>query len=306
MRVILQKIVNLLSFCLVILLITPTVNAAQHNNEKASNTPQRIIVLDWDLLEQILTLEVIPVGATEIAGYNQWVARPIAPNSIEEVGMRAEPNLEKIATLKPDLILASSSQQDLLPVLETIAPVVYLPNFSRQDNAAQVALAHFNTLASLLGKEALAQQKLAEMDATFAQFKAKLQQAFITLPEVEVIRFSTLTSIFLYTENSTTEYVINKLGLKSAISLPPQPWGIDQRRMNVLQQIKHGYVLYMLPFPDESKLQKSVLWKAMPFVQNGHFHSVKPVWNYGGMTSLTLMAQAITESLLDMAPNNEN
>lgn len=121
-----------------------------------------------------------------------------------------------------------------------------------------------------------------------------------------MIRFSTLTSVFLYTENSTTEYVVNKLGLKSAISLSPQPWGIDQRRMNVLQQVKQGYVLYMLPFPDESKLQKSVLWQAMPFVQNGHFHSVKPVWNYGGVTSLTLMAEAITESLLDMAPNNEN
>lgn len=305
MCVILQKIVRLLSFCLAILFITPIVNAAQNNHEANANTPQRIIVLDWDLLEQILTLDVIPVGATEIAGYNQWVAYPVAPNTIEEVGMRAEPNLEKMASLKPDLILASSSQQDLLPVLKTIAPVVYLPNFSRQDNAAEVALAHFNTLASILGKTALAQQKLAEMDNTFAQLKSKLQQAFITLPEVEVIRFSTLTSVFLYTENSTTEYVVNKLGLKSAISLPPQPWGIDQRRMNILQHIKQGYVLYMLPFPDESKLQKSALWQAMPFVQNGHFHSVKPVWNYGGVASLTLMAEAITESLLDMAPNNE-
>ncbi|VTP87326.1 Iron(III)-hydroxamate-binding protein fhuD [Proteus vulgaris] len=262
--------------------------------------------MDWDLLEQVLTLDVIPIGATEIAGYNQWVAHPVAPNSIEEVGMRAEPNLEKMASLKPDLILASSSQQDLLPVLKTIAPVMYLPNFSRQDNAAEVALAHFNTLASLLGKTALAQQKLAEMDSIFVQLKCKLQRAFITLPEVEVIRFSTLTSVFLYTENSTTDYVVNKLGLNSAISLPPQPWGIDQRRMNVLQHIKQGYVLYMLPFPDESKLQKSVLWQAMPFVQNGHFHSVKPVWNYGGVTSLMLMAEAITESLLDMAPNNEH
>lgn len=302
MRVILQKIIKSLFFCLPILFIAPIVNATQNNNK----IPQRIIVLDWDLLEQVLTLDVIPIGATEIAGYNQWVAHPVAPNSIEEVGMRAEPNLEKMASLKPDLILASSSQQDLLPVLKTIAPVMYLPNFSRQDNAAEVALAHFNTLASLLGKTALAQQKLAEMDSIFVQLKCKLQRAFITLPEVEVIRFSTLTSVFLYTENSTTDYVVNKLGLNSAISLPPQPWGIDQRRMNVLQHIKQGYVLYMLPFPDESKLQKSVLWQAMPFVQNGHFHSVKPVWNYGGVTSLMLMAEAITESLLDMAPNNEH
>lgn len=67
MRVILQKIVRFLPFCLAILFITPLVNAAQNSNK----IPQRIIVLDWDLLEQILTLDVIPVGATEIAGYNQ-------------------------------------------------------------------------------------------------------------------------------------------------------------------------------------------------------------------------------------------
>ena len=113
MRVILQKIIKSLFFCLPILFITPIVNATQNNNK----IPQRIIVLDWDLLEQVLTLDVIPIGATEIAGYNQWVAHPVAPNSIEEVGMRAEPNLEKMASLKPDLILSTSSQQYIFHVL---------------------------------------------------------------------------------------------------------------------------------------------------------------------------------------------
>lgn len=306
MRIIFSRLLTLFSVYLVTSLFIQMAYAESDTVEKSRNLPQRVIVLDWDLLEQILSLDVIPVGATEIAGYNQWVTHPIAPDSIQEVGMRAEPNLEKIASLTPDLILASSSQQDLLPVLNTIAPVVYLPNFSRQDNAAEVALSHFKTLATLLGKEALAQQKLAEMDANFVLLKSKLKSAFVTLPQVDVIRFSTLTSVFLYTENSTTQYVLNKLGLKSAILLPSQAWGIDQRRMNILQPITQGYVLYMLPFPEENKLQSSRLWQAMPFIQNGHFHSVKPVWNYGGVTSLTLMAEAITESLLNVAPNNEH
>lgn len=305
MRVILKTLLKLFSLCVFILLLTPTTHASQDETSKLKKIPERVIVLDWDLLEQILTLDVIPIGATEIEGYNQWVTYPFAPHSIEEVGTRAEPNLEKIALLKPDIILASSSQQDLLPVLETIAPVIYLPNFSRQDNAADVALSHFMTLAKLFNRQSLAQHKIAEMDAKFDLLKAKLQRAFITLPEVEVIRFSTLTSVFFYTENSTTNYVLKKLGLISAITLPAQAWGIDQRRMNELQHITQGYVLYMLPFPDEKKIRKSALWQAMPFVRNGHFHSVKPVWNYGGITSLTLMAEAITESLLEMVPNNE-
>lgn len=304
------NIINSLKFLFLfatILLLTQTAKATQYNNSRiAKNTPQRIVVLDWDLLEQILTLNVIPVGATELKGYRQWVVHPSAPDSIEDVGSRAEPNLEKIATLKPDVILASSSQQDLLPVLKTIAPVVYLPNFSRQDNDAEVAIAHFFTLAKLLDKQDIAKQKFDEMNATFTQLKTKLQQAYTTLPEVAVIRFSTLTAVFLYTENSSTNYVLTHLGLTPAISLPPQAWGIDQRRMNSLQNITSGYVLYMLPFPDEEKIANSILWQAMPFVRNGHFNAVNPVWNYGGITSLTLMAKAITDSLLAVAPKHEN
>lgn len=302
MRLNLIKLYNLLIILITVLLCSSTANAT--DTHKA--IPQRVVVLDWDLLEQILTLDIIPVGATEIDGYNQWVVHPKAPDIIAEVGTRAEPNLEKIAQLHPDIILASSSQQDLLPILKTIAPVVYLPNFSRHDNAANVAIDHFKTLAELFDKQALANKKLAEMDATFAQLKIQLQQAFTSLPKVEVIRFSTLTSVFLYTENSTTQYVLNKLGLSSEIVLPPQSWGIEQQRINKLQSITQGYVLYMLPFPDEKKLQSSVLWQAMPFVRNGHFHCVEPVWNYGGVTSLTLMAKAITNSLLAVAPKHEN
>ncbi|HDT0719333.1 TPA: iron-siderophore ABC transporter substrate-binding protein [Proteus mirabilis] len=306
MRVIVVNMLKLFCFSFSIALFSIATYASVPQTKQPKVIPQRVVVLDWDLLEQILTLDVIPVGATEIMGYNQWVTYPIAPNTIEEVGMRAEPNLEKIASLQPDVILASSTQQDLLPVLRTIAPVIYLPNFSRQDNAAEVAIAHFKTLAIIFGKQSLAAQKIAEMDEKFNLLKLKLQQAFISLPEVDVIRFSTLTSIFLYTENSTTQYVLNRLGLRSSILLPPQAWGIEQRRMNILQSISSGYVLYMLPFPEASKLPQSVLWQAMPFMQNGHFHSVSPVWNYGGVTSLSLMAEAITESLLEVAPNNEN
>lgn len=306
MRVIVVNMLKLFCFSFSIALFSIATYASVPQTKQPKVIPQRVVVLDWDLLEQILTLDVIPVGATEIMGYNQWVTYPIAPNTIEEVGMRAEPNLEKIASLQPDVILASSTQQDLLPVLRTIAPVIYLPNFSRQDNAAEVAITHFKTLAIIFGKQSLAAQKIAEMDEKFNLLKLKLQQAFISLPEVDVIRFSTLTSIFLYTENSTTQYVLNRLGLRSSILLPPQAWGIEQRRMNILQSISSGYVLYMLPFPEASKLPQSVLWQAMPFMQNGHFHSVSPVWNYGGMTSLSLMAEAITESLLEVAPNNEN
>ncbi|CAG19975.1 putative iron(III) ABC transporter, periplasmic iron-compound-binding protein [Photobacterium profundum SS9] len=118
-----------------------------------AESPKRVVVLNWDLLEQLLALEITPLAAPNVIGYQQWVVRPTAPDSIEEIGTRSEPNLEKIAALHPDVIIAASPQQDLLPILESIAPVVYLSNFGKQEDAAPVAIKHFKTLAHCLVKK---------------------------------------------------------------------------------------------------------------------------------------------------------
>ncbi len=190
----------------------------------------------------------------------QWVVQPEVPSSVQDIGTRTEPNLEKIAALKPDVILAAGPQQDLLATLGRIAPVVYLPNFSEQDNAAQVAISHFKTLATLFGKEAVAQQKLEAMYARFSELKASLQHAFgDTLPAVVTLRFANPTSVFLYTENSTPQYVLEQLGLSSALPQPPKEWGIVQKRLSELQHVEQGYVLYFLPFAEEKKCKIGVV-----------------------------------------------
>ena len=40
----------------------------------------------------------------------------------------------------------------------------------------------------------------------------------------------------------------------------------------------------------------------MPFVRAGRSNRIKPTWTYGGAMSIKYMAQALTESLLAIAP----
>ncbi|WP_165309985.1 iron-siderophore ABC transporter substrate-binding protein [Vibrio ziniensis] len=270
-----------------------------------AQSPQRVVVLNWDLLEQVLELEITPVGAPNLPSYTEWVAQPAIPAGVEDIGTRSEPNLDKISALKPDVIIAASPQKDLIPALERIAPVVYLPNFEQLDQSAQVAIEQFRVLAKLLGKEALADQKLADLDSRFQQLSTRLHTAFgEELPSVVAMRFASTTSVFLYGENSTTQYVVDKLGLRTALPQPAAQWGIVQKRLNELQNVKDGYVLYILPFPEQEKLNKSMLWKAMPFVRSGKVNAVRAVWSYGGAMSLLYTAEALTESLLEVAPKS--
>lgn len=264
-------------------------------------TPTRVVVLNWDLLEQVIALDIIPLAAPNLSGYQQWVVNPPVPDEIEDIGTRSEPNLEKIATLAPDVIIVASEQQSLIPILESIAPVVYLPNFSKQDDAAKVAIKNFKTLATLFGKERVAKHKLEQIDARFNELNAQLSAVFPELPDVVLMRFASQNSAFFYTENSTAQYVISRLGLHNPLPFSPQSWSTVQRRISILQHLDSSYLLYMLPFPEEKKLKDAPLWQAMPFVQKGHVHSVEPVWSYGGALSLQYMAEAITASLLEVA-----
>ncbi|EPD5573479.1 iron-siderophore ABC transporter substrate-binding protein [Vibrio parahaemolyticus] len=264
--------------------------------------PQRVVVLNWDILEQVLALDIEPIAAPNLPGYRQWVVNPYAPESIEDIGTRAEPNLEKIASLKPDVILAASPQQDLIPLLRQIAPVVYLPNFSQNEAAAQTAIKHFRTLGALFDKQELAEQKLAKLNDSFKQLHDKIRQHYSAPLDVLVMRFSTPNSVLLSTENSTTDYVVEQLGLTNPIKVSARAWGIKQDRINRLQNLEQSFVLYVQPFPQESKLNSSPLWQAMPFVKKQRVNSVRAVWAYGGAMSLQYMAEAITDSLIELAP----
>lgn len=279
-----------------------------------ASVPRRVVVLDWDLLEQVLELGITPVGAPELAGYREWVVQPPLPpqaggapgdgrgtgntDTVTDVGTRAEPNLERIAGLHPDVILTAAPQKDLLDALARIAPVVHLPNFAATDRSGEVAIAHFTTLAALFGRQELARQKLEDMHRRFAELKAQLATALGPSARVLPLRFANTTSVFACCENSTARYVLDQLGLTDALPQQPRAWGITRMPFKDLHTLADAWVLYVLPFPEEAKMRATVLWQSMPFVRQGRIRSVRPVWNYGGAMSMRYLADAFAESLL--------
>lgn len=280
--------------------ITVTDSRGQH---ELQTPPKRIVALNWDLAEQLLELDVVPVGVPNIKDYGEWVVKPAMPDGVDDLGTRAEPNMEKLAALKPDLILAATPQKDLIPRLESIAPVLYYSTYSKETNSAEMAIQNYRYIAEAVGKSTLAEQKLAAMDARFAELKTQLTTAFgEPLPKVAAMRFANKTSVYIYGENSTTEYALQKLGLQTALPQPATEWGIVQKRITDLQHVGNGYVLYFEPFNDAEALKKSVLWKAMPFVRLNHVNSVPSVWNYGGAMSIRYIGEGMAQSLLEIAP----
>jgi hypothetical protein len=95
--------------------------------------PQRVVVIATGQTDATLTLGVVPVGVAygDDADLVPRYLRDAYPQyadqlaAITSVGARQNPNLESIAALRPDLVLANSAAaQDIYPALSRIAPTV--------------------------------------------------------------------------------------------------------------------------------------------------------------------------------------
>lgn len=123
---------------------------------KIVGNPQRVVVLDTGELDAVLALGIKPVG-TVLPDANKTLQPYLAEKAgdIEIVGTIGSPNLEKIAALKPDLILSSKVRDDQnYDALSKIAPTVFA------ESVGKTWKQNFLLDAEALGKKAEAQQIL--------------------------------------------------------------------------------------------------------------------------------------------------
>ena len=104
------------------------VSHAMGETEVPAN-PQRVVVLDGPVLDACFALGVTPVGATTGVADAPWPEYLGAGTAgITNVGDIAEPDLEKIAALEPDLIISLSFRHEAIyDQLSGIAPTVLSP-----------------------------------------------------------------------------------------------------------------------------------------------------------------------------------
>ena len=91
-------------------------------------TPQRVVVLEFSFVDALAAVGVSPVGVADDNDASRVIpaVRKLI-NPWKSVGMRAQPSLEAIAVLKPDLIIADAERhRTVLKDLQRIAPTLLL------------------------------------------------------------------------------------------------------------------------------------------------------------------------------------
>ena len=141
--------------------------------------PKRIVILD-NLYGEILDpLDITPVGATtgqsDSQEFSTLFKKQYKDAKVVSVGWQGNPDLDKIAELKPDLILMTGEQENLYEELSEIAPTVgYQINTDENWDYHETSL----KVAEIFDKRDEMKKDLDRLDAREAVFAENVKAKF--------------------------------------------------------------------------------------------------------------------------------
>ncbi|USK59292.1 ABC transporter substrate-binding protein [Peribacillus asahii] len=279
-----------------------TVEHAMGTAEIKGN-PERIVVLTNEGTEALLALGIKPVGAVQ-----SWLGDPWYDHikddmkDVEVVGLESEVNLEKIAALKPDLIIGNKLRQEAVyDKLSQIAPTIFSETL-RGDWKE-----NFSLYAKAVNQEEKGKEVLQQYDDNVAALKEKLGDK--TNQEVSVVRFMAGVTRIYYTD-SFSGVIFNELGFKRT-EQQTEMFKADSKLGNLAIEVgkemipkMDGDVLFYFTYAPEGdpnavateeEWTNDPLWKKLSVVQDGKTYKVDDaVWNTaGGVLAANIMLDDI-------------
>lgn len=256
--------------------------------------PERVVVLTNEGAEALLALGVTPVGAA-----NSWTGDPWydhiaeAMEGVEPVGTESAVNLELVAALEPDLILADKQRhEEIHGQLSAIAPTV-LSEELRGDWMENFAL-----YAEAVGREAEGRAVMEDFRARVAATAEALGPALEE--EVSVVRFLA-GQIRVYQLDSFSGVLLDPLGFAR-----PENQAVEDFALRVgkesIPDMDGDRIVHFTYEPGDgegSALAEEVLddplWQSLSAVKAGRVHAVDDaVWNTaGGVLAARLMLQDV-------------
>ena len=263
--------------------------------------PTRVIVLGYTTVEAVLAHGVQPIGTPD--GVVSSLSHLSLDNeTTADIGSPAQPNLETIVALKPDLILTSKYRLgDGYEQLAQIAPTVVLDIDGNHQ---------WRELTRLCG-EALGKQ--AETQTLSTAYEAKLQivkdQLSQTGKQPQVSIVSILPGMI---RAAGTETFAGSVLADAGIARPPSqsqaqgPQNISLESLDLLD----GDVIFLMNLQGDTDMATQVqteiervkaqsLWSQLKAVKNNRVYEVNSHWTIGSYISANLILDDLLKYLAE-------
>lgn len=264
----------------------------------------RIGTVDWTLTETLLSLGVEPVAVAQIGDYRAWVGKPALPADVVDLGLRAQPNRELIASLGLDRFLLSPLYQPIEPTLARITRVSTLTTYKPDADLWQNLVETTREVARLTHREHRVDEVIEAHRKRILDVKQQLPG---TLPPVLVVQFIDSRHVRVYGEGSLYDMVIGRLGLENAWTGDTNLWGFAT--VGIERLATTGYLVLVDPIPIgvTKELDRNRLWQSLPAVRQQRLLRLPAVWSFGGLPSAARFAESLGSALhsaTDTGPGN--
>ncbi|GII76982.1 ABC transporter substrate-binding protein [Sphaerisporangium rufum] len=273
---------------------------------KLDRPATRVVGLEWGEAEMLVTLGVMPVGVADVKGYGTWVTAARLDGSVKDVGTRAEPSVDSIAALQPDLVVMEGERDAaLIKQLEKVAPVLVTKGSDAAGNLDRMR-GDFNMIATAVGRTAVAGKVLADFDAALAAGRQKIDAAGAggrTFAMADGWKQGSTISIRLFGKGALVSDVAERLGLSNAWKGKVDgDWGLGNTDVEGLTALKDKDVRFFYNASDGEDvfaggLAGNAIWKSLPFVKAGQVTRLPDgIWTFGGPLSCLQYADAMVKA----------
>ncbi|MGP4073492.1 ABC transporter substrate-binding protein [Piscibacillus sp. B03] len=264
--------------------------------------PERIVVLTNHGTEALLSLGIKPVGAVQSWTGDPWYDHISEDmEGVEVVGTESGINLEKIAELQPDLILANKMrQEEHYEKLSAIAPTVF------EETLRGDWKINFELIAEAVNMEEEGQQVLDDYQQRVDDLRSNLEEADKLDTEVSMVRFMP-SDVRIYHKDSFSGIILDEIGLARPESQDVDDFAAKGVTKERIDEMDGDVIFYFTYHPEgedgeavESEWVNDPLWNNLEAVQAGNAYEVSDtIWNTaGGVRAANLMLDDLEEKLL--------
>ncbi|MGN7456607.1 ABC transporter substrate-binding protein [Paenibacillus pasadenensis] len=255
-------------------------------------TPQKVVVLTNEGTEAVLALGVKPVGAVKSWTGNPWYAH-IADKmeGVTVLGEESQPNIELIAGLEPDLIIANKMRHEkIYEQLSAIAPTV------EAEDLRGYWKKNFALYAEALNKKDEGDKLIADFDARIEDFKGKAGDKLNET--VSMVRFMAGKTRVYHTD-TFSGIIFDQIGIaRNEMTKTSKETFVDEITKERLPEVEADRLFYFTydtgdgkGSATEQEWTSDPLWKSLKVVSEGQAKRVDDaVWNTaGGILAANLM-----------------
>ncbi|QJD82116.1 AraC family transcriptional regulator [Cohnella herbarum] len=265
--------------------------------ETLTGTPKRVVILTNEGTEALLAVGIKPVGAVQ-----SWIGDPWYDHIKDEmvdvtaVGDELQPNVELIASLKPDLIIGNKVRQEkIYEQLKQIAPTVF-----SEDLAGDWKI-NFKLYSEAVNKQAEGEKAMEAFDKRVEEVKAKLGDKAAT--KVSVARFSA-SQVRIYQKQTFSGVLLSQLGIARPASQDKDSF-IEVMTKEMIPSMDGDVLFYFVSeAPGKTDASKVVeewmndpLFKNLEVTKNNKVIQVdEAIWNSaGGYEAANLLLDELVE-----------